>query len=73
MISPTIYTKIVRHVSEYTQSNWPEKERLNVDGIYNLDMWTEKMEDGTKYLWAVVTNTADTKDYRIVKREKVNV
>lgn len=73
MISPTIYTKIVRIVSDIKVEEWPEKERIVVDNVYNLDMWKETMEDGTKYHWAVVTSTADTSDYRIVKREKVNV
>ena len=69
MISKSVYSKAVNLISKYSVDNWPEKKKEVIEAIYHLDMWTEVMPNGEKYLWAIMINTGDTTDYRIMKRD----
>lgn len=73
MIPKSIYGYATKIISKIKIEEWPkEVDRTIVESIYHLDMWTETMPTGEKYLWATLVNTADTTDYRLLKREKVN-
>lgn len=59
-------------ISSIHTKDWPvEVRRETVLGSFYLDMWTETMPNNERFLWAVVNNSADTHDYKIMKRQKV--
>lgn len=71
-MDPKVCAPAIKIISSIHTKDWPvETRREKILESFQLDMWTEIMPDKSKYLWAVISNTADTHDYKILKRQKV--